>query len=151
MPVLLAGAALLGLLWLAGRGYLGTGRKSLAKGTRLYGGILLALLTVALALTEKLGLAGLAASGAWFLLFGSGLPWQRASYSAASTGPGGESSSGTMSRGEALKVFGLEEGANDEAVRAQHRRLILQIHPDKGGSGYLAAKINEAKDVLLRR
>lgn len=153
MPVLLAGAALLGLLWLAGRGYFGTGRKSLAKGTRLYGGILLALLTVALALTEKLGLAVLAASGAWFLLFGSGPPWHRASYSAAGTGERSRSapSSEKMSRGEALKVLGLEEGANDDAVRAQHRRLILQIHPDKGGSGYLAAKINEAKDVLLRR
>ena len=55
------------------------------------------------------------------------------------------------SRSEALKVLGLEEGATQEQIRAAHRRLILQTHPDKGGTSYLAAKINEAKDVLLGR
>ena len=54
-----------------------------------------------------------------------------------------------MSRKEALKVLGLEEGADEEAVRAAHRRLMLQNHPDRGGTDYIAAKINEAKDVLL--
>ena len=56
-----------------------------------------------------------------------------------------------MSRAEALKVLGLEEGASEADVRAAHKRLIQQTHPDKGGTNYLAAKINEAKDVLLRR
>ena len=56
-----------------------------------------------------------------------------------------------MSRAEALKVLGLEEGASEEQIRAAHKRLILQTHPDKGGTTYLAAKINEAKDVLLKR
>ena len=56
-----------------------------------------------------------------------------------------------MSRSEAYKVLGLEEGASEEAIRAAHRRLIQQTHPDKGGTNYLAAKINEAKDVLLGR
>ncbi len=50
-----------------------------------------------------------------------------------------------------MKVLGLEEGATEEQIRAAHKRLMLQIHPDKGGTSYLAAKINEAKDVLLRR
>jgi hypothetical protein len=54
-----------------------------------------------------------------------------------------------MSRDEALKVLGLGPDAQDDDIRAAHRRLILQIHPDKGGSDYLASKINEAKDVLL--
>ena len=48
-------------------------------------------------------------------------------------------------------MLGLEEGATQEQIRAAHRRLILQTHPDKGGTSYLAAKINEAKDVLLGR
>lgn len=54
-----------------------------------------------------------------------------------------------MSSAEALKILGLPSGADVDAVRAAHKRLIMQNHPDRGGSDYLAAKINEAKDVLL--
>ena len=54
-----------------------------------------------------------------------------------------------MSREEALKVLGLQEGASEEDVRAAHRKLMMQNHPDRGGSDYIAAKINEARDVLL--
>lgn len=54
-----------------------------------------------------------------------------------------------MSREEAYRVLGLEAGASNEEIRAAHRKLMLQNHPDKGGTSYLAAKINEAKDVLL--
>jgi len=57
--------------------------------------------------------------------------------------------SSTMSREEALKVLGLGPGASQDDIREAHRRLILQNHPDRGGSDYLASKINEAKDVLL--
>ena len=155
MPALLAGLALLGLLMLLARGYTGANPRSLARGFRLSGGVLLALLTVALAVTGRVGYAFFTGAGAWFLLFGTTPPWLR-TYGASGPGPGqgrgssGLPRSGAMSRAEALKVLGLEEGASTEEIRAAHKRLILQIHPDKGGTNYLAAKINEAKDVLLR-
>ena len=54
-----------------------------------------------------------------------------------------------MSREEAFEVLGLAEGVSSEEVVQAHRRLMQKIHPDRGGSGYLASKINRARDVLL--
>jgi hypothetical protein len=54
-----------------------------------------------------------------------------------------------MSRGEAYEVLGLEPGASEAAIRAAHRRLVRGAHPDAGGSAWLAARINQARDVLL--
>ena len=61
-----------------------------------------------------------------------------------------ESSAGHMSRDEALRVLGLEDGANEDEIKSAHHRLIGSLHPDRGGSAYLASKINEARDVLLK-
>jgi DnaJ-domain-containing protein 1 len=52
---------------------------------------------------------------------------------------------------EAYAILGLEPGADADAIKAAHHRLMKQFHPDHGGTDYFAAKINRARDVLLRR
>jgi DnaJ domain len=57
--------------------------------------------------------------------------------------------SGPMSAEEARAILGVKPNATADEVKAAHRRLMKEFHPDKGGSDYLAAKINAAKDMLL--
>lgn len=56
-----------------------------------------------------------------------------------------------MTLDEASAVLGISPEASPDEVRAAHRKLITQIHPDKGGTDYLASKINEARDMMLER
>ena len=62
-------------------------------------------------------------------------------------GPG----AGGMSRAEAYEVLGLPEGAGAESIIRAHRALMKKFHPDHGGSTALAARVNQAKDVLMQR
>ena len=79
--------------------------------------------------------------------FGAG--WRAASQGSQQRGEGRARPDGGMSREEAFKILGLDPGAGPDDIRAAHRKLMMQNHPDRGGSDYLAAKINEAKDFLL--
>jgi len=68
---------------------------------------------------------------------------------AGSSGGSARSTSGDMTVEEAYAILGLSPGADAEAIREAHRRLMVKLHPDHGGSDYLATKINRARDVLL--
>ena len=65
-------------------------------------------------------------------------------------GAGAEPGQDTMSLDEARKILGLGPNPTKAEIIDAHRRLMLKVHPDKGGSTYLAQQLNEAKRVLLK-
>lgn len=127
--------------------------KSLFTWIAALGGLSLALLLI---LTGK----GAIALGA-LTLFGPLLyqKWQAARGRRIGGGPfqgaSGNSSgprqrpSGAMTRQEAYEVLGLQPNASEAEIRAAHHRLMRAAHPDAGGSDWLAARINQARDILL--
>jgi hypothetical protein len=59
--------------------------------------------------------------------------------------------SGAMTKDEAYQILGLKPGASLNEIRQAHRTLIKKLHPDQGGTAYLAARVNQAREVLLSR
>jgi hypothetical protein len=59
--------------------------------------------------------------------------------------------SGVMTKDEAYQILGLKPGASLDEIRHAHRTLIKKLHPDQGGTAYLAARVNQAREVLLSR
>jgi hypothetical protein len=78
--------------------------------------------------------------------------WREHTEHDAAAGQGSSTApSGKMTEEEAYQVLGLQPGASAGEIGRAHRSLMKKLHPDQGGSTYLAARVNQAKDVLLRR
>lgn len=75
--------------------------------------------------------------------------WREDSDTDPGAGQGAAPGPGSMTKQEAYQILGLEEGASAADIRKAHRRLMQRVHPDIGGSSFLAARINQAKDLLL--
>ena len=154
---------LFALLWTArrsrARGLLNTAQR------RLSGA--LAILIAALLLVRGDWGLGLGLGLFGFYLLGEALPWPLSSLAAYFDGRGTgrrenmqsdadtrfgapPATGGKMTEQEAYQILGVAPGANIAEISRAHRSLMKKLHPDQGGTTYLAARINEAKDVLLR-
>ncbi|QGR03004.1 molecular chaperone DnaJ [Ehrlichia ruminantium] len=69
----------------------------------------------------------------------------------AYTNTGNTGSSSKLSRQEALEILGLKNNVTHEQINAAYHKLMKSMHPDRGGSPYLAQKLNEARDTLLKQ
>lgn len=151
MTVLFGLAALAVLLWMAQK-YLRPNPEKLAALLKLGGGVALLGFAALLALKGRydmaIALAGLGLGLVGWIPFGLAGAQERADAQAGGRGPGSVAR-GRMTPEEAYQVLGLERGASTEDIVGAHRTLMKKLHPDLGGTNYLAARINEAKATLL--
>jgi DnaJ domain len=75
--------------------------------------------------------------------------WRDKAHASEQTQADDKPRSGALTEEEAYQILGLAPGASPEAIRQAHRALMKKLHPDQGGSTYLAARVNQAKDFLL--
>jgi hypothetical protein len=138
-------AAIIGLLYAFTRAE----PLALSRSLRYCGAILLGLAALAMVPVGRIGMAIILGGASWMVWTGRRL-WPRSRLGAgAGYSPRRRPTGSTMGRAEALRILGLQDGADKTAIRAAHKRLMMRAHPDRGGSNALAARINEAKDVLL--
>ncbi|SMF95899.1 hypothetical protein SAMN02949497_3276 [Methylomagnum ishizawai] len=151
MLLLVLAFLVLALAFWAGRRFLDPAANPAAQ--RLRGGLpwLLVLLMVALlSLGRGNPLGGFLLLGTLFGLPALRLYWQRLGRASPASEPGRPARpGGRMDVEEARQILGVPPGASREDIIAAHRRLMQRLHPDRGGSDYLAAQINQAKAVLL--
>ncbi len=142
---MIAGLAIALALWALLKALANAPPGKVAAGARMAGAGLGVLGALWLVLTGRIGVA-VALGQMLGRLFGAG---------AGAAGPDGHAQgappprAGRMDRAEAARLLGVAENADADTVKAAHRRLLMKVHPDHGGSDYLAAKLNEAKDTLL--
>jgi DnaJ family protein C protein 19 len=116
--------------------------KSLFAWVAALAGLSLALLLI---LSGRGGVAVFALSLAFPLV----RDWWRGRRPRSGPAPSEPRATGPMSVDEAWQVLGLRPGASEEEIRAAHRRLMRAAHPDTGGSDWMAARVNQARDILL--
>ena len=152
MPFLAIGIILAALLLLLMHWWAGATVAS-AKRSLMWGVIAVCiLLAMVLLATGKALLAAVPAGYAMLRMFGPmAVSKLLKNFKMGKTGFGGpdKSSQATMSRAEALEVLGLEDKATNTEINEAFRRLMSQVHPDKGGSDWMAAKLNDARKTLL--
>ncbi|MBI1364943.1 MAG: hypothetical protein GC153_03180 [Alphaproteobacteria bacterium] len=146
LALVLAVAAAGWLLWRSARaGESGFGARNV---TLMKGVAFLALAAVLFAVKlMPIALMTLVAAGAVTVIE----IWRERAIGTEASGAAPPAAKTAMQAEEAASILGVPLDAPPDAVRAAHRKLIGQLHPDKGGTDYLAAKINDAREVLLRR